>query len=293
MATRVLLFGNESGTKVDPDSFILEHGAEAFRKLLTDAPDWLHFLSLETPTQSAEERAAFVNQAKGLIASIQDPELRDLYLRLLQERFSVSKGLYHTPTPGGRKSKKGMGGNHPQAPVIQAPEQQVPWQSLNGAELRFVNLVLKHSELWEPALRMFDPQNLESGLLAELLDHGYALYEEFQTIDLKILHSRLTPVLQELLEGLPDESWNVANAQKEFLESLVSLNLRIYERLRKAARPDLELFLELNHKVKHFTDTLKSSQMSQISPEALFHLLIQQPKELKFIQQRVKKITST
>lgn len=288
LSTRVLLFGNDASTKVDPDSYVREQGADAFRKLLADAPDWLHFLSTEMPTSSTEERAAFINLAKGLIASIHDLELRDQYLRLLQERFSVSRSLYHTPPPGMRKPKL----RHlPEQEADQSPAPQVPWQSLNGAELRFVTLVLKHAELWPVALRVFDPQSLESNLLAELLDHGFALFEEAGTINLTQLHSQLPPLLQELLEGLPDESWNPASAQKEFLESLIGLHLRHCERLRKAARSDLGLFMELNNWVRTLTDTLKKSQQSQITPDQSLAFLIPVPKQLKLLQQRTNFIS--
>jgi len=287
-STRVLLFGNSADTKTDPDSFVREHGAEAFRKLLADAPDWLHFLSTETPTESTEERAAFVNQAKGLIGSIHDPELRDQYLRLLQERFSVSRSLYNTQALNVRKSKPRPSNNEQ---ILQPAQPLVPWQSLNGTELRFVTLVLKHAELWNPALRLFDPQSLESNLLAELLDYGFALFEESGTIAMTQLHSRLSPVLQELLEGLPDESWNAASAQKEFLESILSLHLRTCERFRKAARSDLELFMKLNEWVKSIKEYLKKSQMGQITADSLLTFLIPMPKELKQVQIRLHNIS--
>lgn len=287
LAARVLLFGNSADLKVDPDSFIREKGPDAFRQLLGQAPDWLHWLATESPLNTTEERAVFVGQAKSLVAAILDPELREQYLRLLQERFSVSRNLYNATPIKVRKEKRVQAAvpEEEQAP----PRPHVPWQSLHGAELRFVTLVIRHNSLWAAALRLFEPAQLESGLLAELLDYAYGLYEETQNISLPILHSKLPPVLQELLEGLPDENWADANAQKEFFETLLLLQLRHAERLRRQARDDLETFLFLNTKVRHLTDVIKNFQTGQTTAEQLLPTLLELPKELKNIQSRLQK----
>jgi len=49
--------------------------------------------------------------------------------------------------------------------------------------------------------------------------------------------------------------------------------------------------MELNTRIKLLKETLKMSQMSQISAEDLLSFLIPYPKELKFIQQRTQKIS--
>jgi DNA primase len=227
---RIFSLSRPNGEKIDPDNFIRENGAEAFLKELGKAEDWLTYLGKEKPTETIEERAAFIHEIKSIIAKIQDKELRDQYLKMLSERYQTRATL-PTPAPAYGKSKKNV--LTPQAP-------QVEWNLIPSAEFRFVALILKNESLWKPAASFFNLELAASGIsflesthLGELLELALAFFQENQTIDLKRLHPMLSPALQEILENLPSEEWSPETATKEFLEALLVLLNRSIDRFRK------------------------------------------------------------
>lgn len=277
---RIFSLSRPNGEKIDPDNFIQEQGTEAFRQEIQKASDWLLYLSTEKKTQTPEEKAAFVNHAKTLISSIQDIELKGQYLNLLSERFHTSHSLPHIQTYSKKKKLNEL-------PSLEVNTPQVAWNTLSGVELRFVNLILKNSDLWKPATRFFNiefiAQNvtlLESPLLEELLGNGLALYAEHKTIDLKILHSICNPPLPEILEGLPEEIWSPANAQKEFLESLLNLYRRKSDRFcnelkQNETEESTLLRLKINTFSKKQQKLLKESNLGRIDGSALFQQILE------------------
>jgi DNA primase len=280
IAPRIFSLSRPNGEKIDPDNFVRENGASAFLNEIKQALDWLHYLSIEKETQSPEEKAVFVNHAKSLIAAIQDVELKEQYLNLLSERFNTSRSLSHVrPVAVKKKAVEEL-------PAIDNTPQ-VPWNIFSGVELRFVNLILRNNDLWKPASRFFSldfiAQNLpllESSLLEELLGDGLALYAEHQTIDLKILHSIANPPLPEILEGLPEEIWSPANAQKEFLETLLILFKRQCDRFcnelkQKENEESTMLRLEINAFSKKQQKLLRESNLGHINSSDLFHQILE------------------
>ena len=69
---RIFALSRPDGTKIDPDNFVNEQGAEAFHEQLKGAEDWLSYLSRNSDLQSIESRASFVTYAKSIVKSIQD-----------------------------------------------------------------------------------------------------------------------------------------------------------------------------------------------------------------------------
>ncbi|MFA6342033.1 MAG: DNA primase, partial [Fibrobacteraceae bacterium] len=228
MAPRIFSLSRPNGEKIDPDNFIREKGADAFLEELKNAEDWLSYLAHEKPTTTLEDRAAFINYTKSLIKSIRDIELREQYLRLLSERFNTKANLTNVQALNKGHTHKHAASTTPTSDAEPAPPQ-VPWQSIPSLELRFVTLVLKSPIVWGPASIFFDLEFataevpfFDAPLMGELLENGLALYAETGAIHPQILHSKLTPLLLEILENLPDETWDETCAQKEFLESLIS-----------------------------------------------------------------------
>lgn len=296
MAPRILSLSRPNGEKIDPDNFIRESGADAFSNELEKASDWLTYLSSEKEIQNPEEKAAFVNHAKTLIASIRDEELKRQYLNLLAERFDTSRSLSQVRrSPPKRKQVPSTDA----IPEIEKPI--VPWETLSGVELRFVSLILKNEDLWKPASLFFNldfvAQNLgflESPLLESLLGDGLALYAENQSIDLKILHSNSTPITREILEALPEEIWTPANAQKEFVETLLALFKRQCDRFcgtlkQKDSDEATLLRLKIISFAKKQQKLLKESNLGNVDGASLFREILESRISLiEFYQQTLK-----
>lgn len=235
---KIVSLSRENGEKIDPDNFVNEHGesaAEDFRKELLKAESWIDYLSRTTPTETIEDRAGFITRLKTIIMSIGDRELQNQYLRLVADRFGTEAnfvGIKPAHEPKFRKKDEAESAPRP-------IEEQVPWNAIPPMELRFVNLVLMTPSLWEAASAFFDLDFASSGvnlfaseILGEILSEALAEYTETKSINLITLHDRLPSVHAQVLESLPEESWNTEAANKEFLETLAQLEIRTAERFR-------------------------------------------------------------
>ena len=250
---RIFALSRPDGTKIDPDNFVNEQGAEAFREQLGHAEDWLSYLSNNSDLQSIEARAKFVTYAKSIVKSIQDAELRNQYVKLIAERFDTSRSL------------EGIQGIRPQrapkAPVQQQPDpeyteygeipqqsaepERVPWELLSKLEVRFANLLVHNPTLLDRACEYFDVelaasgiQFFESGIIDEFVNTIVAGYSETGHFSPQALYDQLSPLLKQFMEALPEESWKTPKEIYEFYESLMVLNLRLCDRFRKSIALD-------------------------------------------------------
>ena len=299
IAPRIFSLSRPNGEKIDPDNFIREKGAEAFLEELKNAEDWLSYLAHEKPTTTLEDRAAFINYTKSLIKSIRDIELREQYLRLLSERFNTKANLANVQALNKGHSHKHAASTKSTSDTEPAPPQ-VPWQSIPSLELRFVTLVLKSPIVWGPASIFFDLEFataevpfFDAPLMGELLENGLALYAETGAINPQILHSKLPPLLLEILENLPDETWDETCAQKEFLESLISLENRTCEKLRNAVRQvessdsNMQLRMDIHAISKHLLLLQQKSQKRLIDPSTLFNEILETRQSLMNTNEKI------
>ena len=250
---RVFALARPDGTKIDPDNFVNEQGADAFREQLKNAEDWLSYLSRNSDLQSIESRASFVTYAKSIVKSIQDSELRNQYVKLIAERFDTTRSLQGIQ--GIRPQKK------PVAPVQQPPQnpdlaeygdmpvqqepERVPWEILSPVEIRFANLLVSNPTLLDRACEYFDVelaasgiQFFESSLIEEFVNTVIASYSETGYFSPQTLYSQLSPVLQQFMENLPEESWTPPKEIIELYESLMVLTFRLCDRYRKSIALD-------------------------------------------------------
>lgn len=299
IAPRIFSLSRPNGEKIDPDNFIREKGADAFLEELKNAEDWLSYLAHEKPTTTLEDRAAFINYTKSLIKSIRDIELREQYLRLLSERFNTKANLANVQALNKGHSHKHAASTKSTSDTEPAPPQ-VPWQSIPSLELRFVTLVLKSPIVWGPASIFFDLEFataevpfFDAPLMGELLENGLALYAETGAINPQILHSKLPPLLLEILENLPDETWDETCAQKEFLESLISLENRTCEKLRNAVRQvessdsNMQLRMDIHAISKHLLLLQQKSQKRLIDPSTLFNEILETRQSLMNTNEKI------
>jgi DNA primase len=237
---------SESGEKIDPDSLVRQGGAEAFRKCQGRAKNWLNYLAGKSPLASSEEKAAFVSRAKKLIASMNDAELKNQYLNLLNERFGASRSL---PVFQARKPFA------QETAVVQKEEiPEIPWNSLPSNEIWLVSVIFRNPELQGAAIQICDPSLLASRWLAELLDYGYALYEETGKIDLKILYDKLPPAHREILARLPEKPWTGESAVMDFSNAVLKLRISRLKAELRETRSNFELYKEIQGKIKHCED---------------------------------------
>ncbi len=244
---RVFALSRPDGTKIDPDNFVNERGADAFRAELSSAVDWLDYLSSRRSLQSIEDRAEFITYAKSLIKSIENRELQNQYANLIAERFDTSRSLSGVKSIKPQKKTSAP----PPPPMldefgeeIQASPQEevrVPWEILSPIEIRFANLLVHNPTLMDRACEYFDMdfaasgiQIFESGLIDEFVNTIIAGYSETGYFSAQILYEQLSPTLQLFLENLSEETWTPPKEIIEFYETLMVLTLRFCDRSKKA-----------------------------------------------------------
>ena len=244
IAPRVFALSRPDGTKIDPDNFVNERGADAFRAALRESEDWLSYLARQHDMQSPEERARFVTYTKSLVKSITDRELQNQYVKLIAERFNTSRSLAQVKSlkpQKGFEERRPMAANAaPGAPeVIPQLEQAatLDWASIPPMEIRFANLVLRNPTLMDRALEYFDMdwaasgvRMFESPVVEEFVNSAIALYAETGAVSPQLMYENVSPTLRLFLEGLPEEKWKTPQEIIEFYQTLTVFSTKLCDR---------------------------------------------------------------
>jgi len=88
--TRILILPGDN----DPDSFVMEHGPDAFNELVSNADTVMDFLlrvSVDTHGMSVQGRVKVLDDMKIHISEICDSALRSLYIRELSETLNIDE----------------------------------------------------------------------------------------------------------------------------------------------------------------------------------------------------------
>lgn len=289
---RVFALARPDGTKIDPDNFVNEQGADAFREQLKNAEDWLSYLSRNSDLQSIESRASLVTYAKSIVKSIQDSELRNQYVKLIAERFDTTRSLQgiqeirpqRAKTPAPQQQPDPEFAEYGDAPVQQEPER-VPWEILSPLEIRFANLLVSNPTLMDRACEYFDVelaasgiQFFESALIEEFVNTIIASYSETGYFSPQTLYEQLPPLLQQFMENLPEESWTPPKEIIELYESLMVLTFRLCDRFRKSIALDtpegVQKRIELNKFMQNMEKLDKQYKDGRLSIDMLADQLI-------------------
>ncbi len=281
LSPKVFALSRPDGTKIDPDNFVNEQGPDAFRRALRTAEDWLSYLGRTMPNNSPEDRAAFITQAKTLIKSIENPELRNQYLKLVSERYSTTRSLAGIKVAHPKREKAPAAAEQPAAPQI-----SVPWELLSPIEVRFANLLFRNPTLLDRAAEYFDMdfaasgiQIFDSPLIDEFIQSILAQYAETGAFSPRVLYESLSPQLQLFLEKLPDETWKTPNEILEFYDTLAVLTLNLCDRYKKLIPLDSEAGMRLRMQLNKFTQGIqtisKKRKISAITPDVFAEQIIQ------------------
>ena len=279
LSPKVFALSRPDGTKIDPDNFVNEQGPDAFRKALRTAEDWLSYLGRTMPNNSPEDRAAFITQAKTLIKSIENPELRNQYLKLVSERYSTTRSLAGIKVAHPKREKV------PTAEQPAAPQVSVPWELLSPIEVRFANLLYRNPTLLDRAAEYFDMDFAASGimifdspLIDEFIQSILAQYAETGAFSPRTLYESLSPQLQLFLEQLPDETWKTPNEILEFYDTVAVLTLNLCDRYKKLIPLDSEAGMRLRMQLNKFTQGIqtvaKKRKISAITPDVFAEQVI-------------------
>ena len=237
IAPRVFALSRPDGTKIDPDNFVNERGADAFRSALKESEDWLSYLARQHDMQSPEERARFVTYTKSLVKSIADRELQNQYVKLISERFNTDRSLAQVKSLKPQRNFEERHTNNTE--VIPQLEQaaSLDWASIPPMEIRFANLILRNPTLMDRALEYFDMDwaasgihMFESSVVEEFVNSAIALYAETGAVSPQLMYENFSPTLKLFLEGLPEEKWRTPQEIIEFYQTLTVFSTKLCDR---------------------------------------------------------------
>ncbi len=308
---KVFALSRPNGEKIDPDNFIQERGADAFKEELKKALDWFDYLEQTFPRSTPQERATFITHAKTLIASIPDAELAGQYLRLLVERYGTNLSLpsvrpvkhfvkqnLKSNGNGDSASSAALTPKDKQAEFETKESEQVsdsvPWQFILPREMRYLNLILNNENALRIALIFYDIPFMASGIsllespcLGEILEIALLEFKEQNTLNLKTFAAKLNVVGQEILMNLPQETWKENSADREFLETTLDLELRFVKRLRQQT-DDIEFKLELTQFANKLKKCIQSTRKNEITLNAVLETMIQYRESIVLFNQSLQ-----
>ena len=301
---RIFALSRPDGTKIDPDNFVNEQGAEAFHEQLKGAEDWLSYLSHNSDLQGIEDRAKFITYVKSVVKSIQDKELQNQYVELIAERFNTKPTLEGIQGIRPQKKPKAVAPQAPQdiaeyaeygeVPQQSAEPERVPWELLSPLEVRFANLLVRNPTLLDRACEYFDVelaasgiQFFESSIIDEFVNTVIAGYTETGYFSPQTLYEQLSPLHKQFMENLPEETWTSPKEIYEFYESLMVLNLRLCDRFRKGIALDtpegVQKRLDLNKFMQNMEKLYSLYKQGKLSLDALADQLIKSKQPLLHI----------
>ena len=296
---RIFALSRPDGTKIDPDNFVNEQGADAFREQLKNAEDWLSYLARKKDLSSIESRASFVTYVKSIVKSIQDSELRNQYVKLISERFNTTRSLEGIQSIKPQRAPKAPAPQPQPSPELAeygemppAPEpERVPWEILPPVEIRFANLLVSNPTLMDRACEYFDVelaasgiQFFESSLIEEFVNTIIAIYSETGYFSPRVLYEQLSPLLKQFMEKLPEESWTPPKEIIELYESLMVLTFRLCDRFRKTIALDtpegVQKRMDLNKFMQNMEKLDRQYKEGRLSIDTLADQVISSKKAL-------------
>ena len=111
-----------------------------------------------------------------------------------------------------------------------------------------------------------------------------ASYSETGHFSPQTLYEQLSPLLQQFMEALPEESWTPPKEIYEFYESLMVLNTRLCDRYRKSIALDtpegVQKRLDLNKFMQNMEKLESQYRNGKVSIDALADQLIRSKRPL-------------
>ncbi|MDQ1258071.1 MAG: primase, partial [Candidatus Hydrogenedentes bacterium] len=148
----------------DPDDFVRAQGAEAFRRLVDDALDFVTFYVRANADKlaSIEGRTEVARDVFVILADITEALRRDEYLKLLSRQLGMDEWLCRG------EFSKFLRGQAAERPRRETPSEAAP-EPVSPADRDFVAALISNDTLLDKAKAALADVSLEPGPLAEVL----------------------------------------------------------------------------------------------------------------------------
>ena len=160
----------------DPDSFIRENGAEAFRRLAAEAPGFFDFLlSYLCGAHNADSdrgRVNIVQEMRDAVQKTNNPVLIDTHAQKVSHRLGVDADAVRAEF---KKHKRGFQPSEPQFDEPPPEEAEHPVAKPEPVELWLLKLVLTERDSTEWLESHLDPDWVTNPAVREILQQHFAL----------------------------------------------------------------------------------------------------------------------
>jgi len=207
----------------DPDSYLKEFGADAYRDRLAKAPEFMDWLieraAVENDVSTPAGKAAYLNALLPALARVESAVEQAAWL----PRVAGRAGLDDAATR--RELKRALATRTAVAPVLAAAESR-PRRGLLAAEKWLVALILKRTEGVEAALEELREEDFRHLPSAELLRAAKGLYLRNEPLSASSLEAALADeearrLLHEIAVEDPPVDWAVPRKCVDGLRRMV------------------------------------------------------------------------
>ncbi|MDO5783786.1 MAG: DNA primase [Eubacteriales bacterium] len=195
----------------DPDEFIKEKGAEAFRKLIERSDNDVRY-RIEAAREKYDfteddQRILFLREAAGIIAALENSVERDVYTASTAKLAGVTQAAFaqevaQALTRQARQRKRQMHREvRAPAQAAQPRERNIHYDNVKSAraEEGLLALLFSDSSLAEEMRDKIAPEDFSSPVLGKIYGHAIALYDSGRSITVSALEGTLAPEEIELL----------------------------------------------------------------------------------------------
>lgn len=195
----------------DPDEFIKEKGAEAFRKLIERSENDVRY-RIEAAREKYDfteddQRILFLREAAGIIAALENSVERDVYTASTAKLAGVTQTAFaqevaQALTRQARQRKRQMHREvRAPAQAAQPREHRIHYDNVKSAraEEGLLALLFSDSSLAEEMRDKIAPEDFSSAVLGKIYGHAIALYDSGRNITVSALEGMLAPEEIELL----------------------------------------------------------------------------------------------
>jgi len=150
----------------DPDDFVKAEGAEVFREILEEAPDFVSFYAgqSESRLKSIEGRTEVAHELFDIVRGMNDEIRTDAYLKAIAKALGLHEWACR------KEYEKTLRGANRPRPSAVSDEEETPRRALKKDDVSFIAALMHHPPLLQKAAGAVETARKSDAALAELLD---------------------------------------------------------------------------------------------------------------------------
>lgn len=155
----------------DPDSFVRNSGADAFRALVEKSRSVMDALLGDEAYEGAAGRDRAVRRALAALSELRDPLRQQVYLQEIQEKLGVSKEVLVARLEQNRREARPERERepHPATDAEMPARRPMPARQIDAHDRTFLGLALHDEHLQETLLEQFGPDEFDDPVVHRIV----------------------------------------------------------------------------------------------------------------------------